>query len=91
LVSGYLEQHGIGVIQMELHDADDPAERTSAISYLPQSRCETGTQVRQLVNEYDPQREFLLHVVMDGMSLTRRLSLADFRERPQPKEEVLGG
>jgi hypothetical protein len=79
----YLSKQGSGAIRIELHDAEEPEQRTSVISYLPHDQLPVGSHIRQLTSEYDPQREIVLQVDMDRMVVTRKLSLTDLR-RYQP-------
>jgi hypothetical protein len=83
LASGFQRERGKGIIQIELHDADTPEERTTSIDYLPLDRWPVGSHPRQLCTEYDPQAELILHIVFDQMALTRRLRFFDLQHVPE--------
>src|SRR5262245_58230916 len=79
LTAGYLKQRGKGIVQIELHDADTPEERTTSIDYLPLDRWPVSSHARQLCTDYDPTHEMVLHIVFDEMALTRRLRFHDLQ------------
>lgn len=79
LASDFQREHGKGVVQIELHDADVPEDRTTSINYYPLEHWPVGSHPRHLCNDYDPQRELVLHIVFDEMSLTRRLRFHDLQ------------
>jgi hypothetical protein len=83
LASGFQRERGKGVVQIELHDADTPEERTTSIDYLPLDRWPVGSHARQLCTDYDPQAELILHIVFDQMALTRRLRFFDLQHLQQ--------
>jgi len=79
LATAYQKERGKGVVQIELHDADVPEDRTTSIDYLPLDRWPVGSHARQLCTDYDPQHELVLHIVFDQMALTRRLRFHDLQ------------
>ena len=90
LAAEFLQAHGPGVIHLELHDADNAEERTTAINYLTHDKWAVGSHVRQLIHEYDPKRELILQIELDHMVLTRRLSLTSVQPRHDAAETMLG-
>jgi len=77
LAAGYLREAGKGGLQIELHDAERPEDRTTSIKYLPLERWTVGSHPRQLCTDYDPEHELVLNIVFDEMALTRRLRFYD--------------
>ena len=90
LAAEFFSQRGRGAVQISLHDADDTQQRTSSINYLAHDHLPVASHIRQLTSEYDPQREIILQIVMDSMTVTRRLSLANLRRHHAPAEGSLG-
>jgi hypothetical protein len=81
LATGYLKERGKGIVQIELHDADVPEDRTTSIDYLALERWPVGSHARQLCTDYDPAHELVLHIVFDEMALTRRLRFHDLQHQ----------
>lgn len=81
LAAGYHKESGKGIVQIELHDADAPEDRTTSIAYLSLDRWPVGSHARQLCTDYDPTHELVLHIVFDQMSLTRRLRFYDLQRQ----------
>jgi hypothetical protein len=75
----FVGKQGKGIIQFELHDAERPEDRTSAISYFPLDKLPVGSHPRQLAAEYDPMREVVLQIIFDRMVLTRCLQFSDLK------------
>jgi hypothetical protein len=84
LAADFQRERGKGIVQIELHDADRPEERTTSIDYLTLERWPVGSHPRQLCTDYDPQVELVLHIVFDEMALTRRLRFFDLQHIRKP-------
>lgn len=90
LAAEFFSHQGRGAVQISLHDSVDAEQRTSSINYLPHDQLPVASHIRQLTSEYDPQREVILQIVMDSMTVTRRLSLTNLRRHRLPAEDPLG-
>ena len=86
VATDFHRENGRGAVQIELHDADQPNERTSKITYLPLDTWPVASHPRHLLQDYDPTHELVLHIVFDGMALTRRLRFSELARAPRAEQ-----
>jgi hypothetical protein len=87
LAQDFFHEHGRGAVKIELHDASDPEERASNIDYALLEKWPVASHPRHLISEYDPERELVLHIWIDGMALTRRLRFGEL-SHPAPNKPL---
>lgn len=79
VATDFFNERGKGAVVVELHDAEEPEDRISEIKYLTADELPVGGYLRQRAADYDPQREFVVCVGMDGMVVTRCLTFSAVR------------
>lgn len=81
VATAFQQVRGRGIVQLELHDADLPEDRTTSIEYMSLEHWPVGSHARHLCTEYDPLRELVLHIMFDQMALTRRLRFSELQQQ----------